>query len=70
MTMSFATDTGRLVRTEGSLLSAGLLQKIAALDQTRVKFLQSDDYHQNGRRISDVVASAWNDLAGDWARFQ
>jgi len=55
------------VKTEGALLPADLLQRIAA---GKAEGLLPQDYHlATGERINEAINRAWNRLLGVWQGF-
>jgi hypothetical protein len=57
------------IRTEGALLPADLLQRIAANDRD-VEGLDPSDYHLTGERLNEAVSRSWNRILGVWTAFQ
>src|SRR4029453_8606672 len=58
------------LRTEGGLLPAGLLGRVAAGDTT-LPGLTPDAYHlAAGERFGEVINRAWLRLVGAWAGFR
>lgn len=58
------------VRTEGGLLPADLLARIAAGDK-ELDGLTPDDYHlAQGERINEVIIRSWNRLVAAWNGFR
>jgi hypothetical protein len=56
------------VKTEGGLLPADLLQRIA--DGREVKGLRSEDYHLlRNERLNEAINRAWNRCLGAWMSF-
>ncbi|MBI1849627.1 MAG: hypothetical protein HYR85_04730 [Planctomycetes bacterium] len=47
------------VTTEGAILPADLLQRVADGDR-HLKGLRSDDYHLSGETIGEATSRAWN----------
>ncbi|MCY4088146.1 MAG: N-6 DNA methylase [Actinomycetia bacterium] len=57
------------IRTEGAILPADLLQRVAAGDSD-LDGLTTDDYHlARGERLNEVITNSWNRLVGAWAGF-
>lgn len=57
------------IRTEGAILPADLLQRIADGDRG-LEGLTPDDFHRAGERLNEVINAAWNRLLGQWQTFQ
>lgn len=57
------------VRTEGAILPADLLQRIADGD-SGLEGLKPEDFHRVGERLNEVINGAWNRLLGQWQTFQ
>ncbi len=55
------------VRTEGGILPADLLQRIALGD---AEGLRAEDYHLSGERLSEAITRSWNRLLAAWASFR
>jgi len=63
-------DLFTTVRTEGGLLPADLLQRIAAGDSD-LEGLKPSDYHLAGtERLNEAISRAWNRLLGAWTAFR
>ncbi|HIQ22005.1 MAG TPA: hypothetical protein EYH34_12350, partial [Planctomycetes bacterium] len=63
-------DLFTTVRTEGGLLPADLLQRIAAGD-SELEGLKPSDYHlAGGKRLNEAISRAWNRLLGAWTTFR
>ena len=63
-------DLFTTVRTEGGLLPADLLQRIAAGDSD-LEGLKPSDYHlAGGERLNEAISRAWNRLLGAWTTFR
>jgi len=63
-------DLFTTVRTEGGLLPADLLQRIAAGD-SELEGLKPSDYHlAGGERLNEAISRAWNRLLGAWTTFR
>jgi hypothetical protein len=57
------------IRTEGGLLSAALLARVASGDAT-LPGLRAEDYHlARGERVGEIVTRSWNRLTGAWKGF-
>jgi hypothetical protein len=57
------------VRTEGAMLPADLLQRVADRDP-RLEGLTPRDYHRDGERLNECINRSWNRLLGCWKSFQ
>ncbi len=57
------------LRTEGAILPADLIRRIAEGDGG-VPGLTPTDYHLSGERINEAVNRAWNRLTGAWRAFR
>ena len=58
------------VRTEGGVLPADLLQRIATGD-LQLPGLDGTTYHlAPGDRLNEVITQSWNRLVGAWATFR
>lgn len=65
-----ARSTFTSVRTEGSLLPADILQRIAAGDP-KLKHLTPNDYHlPPGVKLNEAISRSWSRLVGTWAAFR
>jgi hypothetical protein len=62
-------DLFTTIRTEGAILPADLLQRIADGDRS-LEGLKPDDYHRAGERLNEVINGAWNRLLGQWQTFR
>lgn len=63
-------ETFTTIETEGALLPADLLARIASGD-TGLDGLTPDSYHlSSGEKINEAINQAWNRLLGIWATFQ
>jgi len=63
-------DIFTTIRTEGGLLPADLLQRIASGDRD-LEGLTPESYHlAPGEKINEVVNRAWNRLLGAWESFR
>lgn len=68
--MSRARDLFATVRTEGGILPADLLARLAAGDQS-LEGSKAEDYHlAPGERINEAITRAWNRLTTAWANFR
>lgn len=57
------------IRTEGGLLPADLLLRVASLDRD-LEAVSPEDYHlAPGERITEAIDRSWNRLAGAWEAF-
>ena len=64
------SDRFTTVRTEGAILPADLLQRVAAGDPS-LDGLTPASYHLiEGERLNEATNHAWNRLMGAWAAFQ
>ncbi|MCK4504639.1 MAG: type II DNA modification enzyme, partial [Candidatus Aegiribacteria sp.] len=57
------------IRTEGSLLPADLLQRIAEGDRD-LKGLKAQDYHITGEKLNEAISRSWNTLTVIWSHFR
>lgn len=57
------------VRTEGAILPADLLGRVADGDGG-LEGLRPEDYHLSGEKLNEAVNRAWNRLLGAWRAFQ
>ncbi len=63
-------DSGfETIRTEGSLLPADLLQRIAEGDSD-LKGLKAQDYHITGEKLNEAISRSWNTLTVIWSHFR
>ncbi len=62
-------DVFTTVRTEGGILPADLLQRIAAGDSD-LGGLRAEDYHLTGEKLSEAITRSWNRLLAAWTIFQ
>lgn len=63
-------DTGfETIRTEGSLLPADLLKRIAEGDSD-LKGLKAQDYHITGEKLNEAISRSWNTLTVIWSHFR
>lgn len=68
--MSRSNGVFPTVRTEGGLLPADLLARIAAGDK-ELEGLAPDDYHlAQGERLHEVIIRSWNRLVAAWSGFR
>lgn len=68
--MSRSSGVFPAVRTEGGLLPADLLARIAA-DDKELEGLAPDDYHLvQGERLHEVIIRSWNRLVAAWSGFR
>lgn len=64
------TDRFPTIRTEGSILPADLLQRVAASDKS-LAGLKPADYHLlEGEKLNEATNRSWNRLLGVWGSFQ
>jgi hypothetical protein len=65
---TIARTTFTTVKTEGGLLPADLLQRIA--DGRDLPGLRAEDYHLlPGERLNEAINRAWNRCLGAWLSF-
>jgi hypothetical protein len=58
------------IRTEGAILPADLLKKIADNDKS-IEGLTPEAYHlEAGEKLNEAISSAWNRLLGAWSTFK
>ena len=57
------------IRTEGAILPADLLQRVAEGDGS-LEGHRPEDYHLSGEKLNEAVNRAWNRLLGAWKAFQ
>jgi hypothetical protein len=63
------TSAFTTISTEGGLLSAELLARVAAGDTT-LRGLRAEDYHlARGERVGEMVTRSWNRLTAAWKGF-
>jgi len=63
-------DIFATIRTEGALLPADLLQRIAEGDGD-LEGLKPNDYHLvGGQKVREAISSSWNKLLGVWNSFR
>ncbi|MBF6614483.1 MAG: restriction endonuclease, partial [Chloroflexi bacterium] len=63
-------DIFTTIHTEGSILPADLLQRIADGDPS-LDGLRPDDYHlAKGEKLNEATNRSWNHLLGAWASFK
>jgi len=60
-------ETFTTIHTEGSILPADLLQRIA--DGKGIEGLEPSDYHLSGR-LNEAINRSWNHLLATWGAFQ
>ena len=64
------TEVFATIRTEGGLLPADFLQRIAQ-GEKQVEGLTPDAYHLAGNlKINEAISQSWNVLRGAWQKFQ
>jgi hypothetical protein len=56
------------IRTEGAILPADLLQRVAEGD-SGLEGLRPEDYHLSGEKLNEAVNRSWNRLLGAWRAF-
>jgi hypothetical protein len=56
------------LRTEGAILPADLLQRVADGDAS-LGGLTPESYHLSGEKLNEAINRAWNRLQGAWANF-
>ncbi|MGH2523104.1 MAG: Eco57I restriction-modification methylase domain-containing protein, partial [Anaerolineales bacterium] len=56
------------LRTEGAILPADLLQRIAG-GEAALGGLTPESYHLSGEKLNEAINRAWNRLQGAWAAF-
>src|ERR1700677_1691910 len=56
------------VRTEGAILPADLLQRVAG--GSDLDGLTPETYHLPGERLKEVINDAWNRLTAKWRNFR
>ena len=61
------TRVSTSVRTEGGLLPADLLAKVAAVDQDVPGLAEADFGLESGDRVREAITRSWNRLVGSWA---
>jgi len=57
------------IRSEGSLLPLGILQRIAQFD-TSLGGLTAEAYHHDGEKLNEVINDAWTHVLRAWQHFQ
>ena len=63
------SDIFTTIRTEGAILPADLLQRIAEGDR-RLEGLTPEDYHLAGNeKLNEAANRSWNRLLGAWLAF-
>lgn len=63
------TDAFTSIRTEGGLLPADLLVRVAAFDKDLAAITPTGYHLADGERINDAINRSWNRLVGAWAGF-
>ncbi len=63
------TDAFTSIRTEGGLLPADLLVRVAAFDKDLSGITPTGYHLADGERINDAINRSWNRLVGAWAGF-
>lgn len=61
-------ETFTTIRTEGALLPADLLQRIAAGQV--LDYLTPEAYHLSGEKLNEAITRAWSRLTGAWSAFK
>ncbi|MFN8188061.1 MAG: hypothetical protein U0R69_13410 [Gaiellales bacterium] len=68
--MSLSTRTPfQSIRSEGGLLPADLLHRIAQGDKD-LGGLRAEDYHASDLPLNERIVRSWNRLVGAWASFR
>lgn len=67
--MRTRTTTFTTVRSEGAILPADMLQRIASSDGN-LDGLSPDAYHLVGERLNEAINRAWNQMLAAWHSFQ
>jgi len=68
--MASRTNIFNTIRSEGAILPADLLQRIASGDKT-LQGLRPEDYHlAPGERLNEAATRSWNRLRGVWETFK
>jgi hypothetical protein len=57
------------IRSEGGLLPADLLQRVAQGDKD-LGGLRAEDYHLTDLPLNEAIVRSWNRLVGAWAHFR
>jgi hypothetical protein len=57
------------IRSEGGLLPADLLQRVAQGDKD-LQGLRPEDYHSEDVPLNEAIVRSWNRLVGAWAHFR
>ena len=57
------------IRTEGAILPADLLGRVAEGDKG-LEGLRPEDYHLSGEKLNEAINRSWNRLLGSWQAFQ
>ena len=63
------TDAFTSIRTEGGLLPADLLVRVAAFDKDLAGITPTGYHLADGEHINDAINRSWNRLVGAWAGF-
>jgi len=66
-TQTIARSTFTAVKTEGGLLPADVLQRIA--EGRDLERLRPEDYHLSGERLNEATTRSWNRCLVAWAAF-
>ena len=61
-------ETFATIRTEGSILPADLLQRIA--EGKGIEGLDPSDYHLSEKRLNEAINRSWNHLLATWVTFK
>ena len=64
------TDRFPTIRTEGSILPADLLQRVAASDKSLAGLTPADYHLLDGEKLNEATNRSWNRLLGVWGTFQ
>ena len=57
-----------IIHTDGAVLPADLLQRIAAGDRG-LDGLPPESYHPSGEKLNEAINRSWNRVLGAWAAF-
>jgi hypothetical protein len=57
------------IRSEGGLLPADLLQRVAQGDR-ELRGLRAEDYHLTDLPLNEAIVRSWNRLVGAWVQFR